>query len=1139
MLCLACKCENPEDKKFCGKCGARLAARCPKCGTENPPDNRFCGDCGTTLISAAPAKTRTVSSVGPLSRISSLHLGREQGAAILEGERKTVSPLFADIKGSMELIEDLDPEEARAIVDPALALMMDAVHRYDGYVAQSTGDGIFALFGAPIAYEDHAQRALYAALRMQEDLKRYSDELRKQGRAPVIIRVGVNTGEVVVRTIKTDETRSEYTPIGHSTSLASRLQSLASPGAIAISEPVRKLVEGYFTLKPLGPARIKGVSHPVNVYEVTGLGPIRTRLQRSANRGYTRFVGRQKEMSALQHAAEKARAGHGQIVSVMAEAGVGKSRLFHEFKLTSQSGFMVLETFSVSHGKASAYLPVLDLLWNYFGITSEDDRRARREKVTGRVIALDRSLEDILPYLFGLLGIVESDDPHAQMDAQVRKQRTLNAIKRLLLRESLNQPLMMIFEDLQWIDGETQKLFDLIADSIGGAKILMIVNYRPEYFHLWSGKAHYTYLRLDPLGKASAEEMLSHMLGEDDELAALKRIIIERTEGTPFFIEETVQVLLDEGSLVRNGTVKLTRPLAELKIPPTVQAILASRIDRLPPDAKDLLQTLAVIGREFTLSLVREAVGHSEDELNRLLNDLQLSEFIYEQPAVGDAEYTFKHSLTQEVAYNSVLMERRRQLHDRIGAALEALYATSLDDHLAELAHHFGHGNNLEKAVEYLGRAAQQAASRSALGEALAYARAGLAIVPTLAATAERGRLEFDLLSTLVRGAIAVEGWGSPQTTQGCQRMLELARESGDDVALFTALQGMWLDHHIAARYKQGAELARQMIELAERRGNPGELANAFFLQGLTRYFRGELGDALTAFNQAVAFCPDGAGRISFDGSDPQAATLSFSGLSTCIVGYPDRAINLFESAIKRCRELKQPFSLGYVLFHQTWICAARGDVLATQQVCEQLEAVSEEGGFTAFSGLNRIYQGWVASGQGEHERGIAMIRDGIANWANPLFTTVLSSILAEACLRAGRYQEAIDAVIVGRDHSSRTGEHYAESEIERVAGETLILMDAEKAVEAEQCLRRAVALARRQGAKWFELRATTSFARLLAKQGSRKEARTMLAEIEGWFTEGFDTADLKDAKALLDDLDDRMRVSVQDLSEQSDRSPH
>ena len=1038
---------------------------------------------------------------------------------MLEGERKTVSPLFADIKGSMELIEDLDPEEARAIVDPALALMIDAVHRYDGYVAQSTGDGIFALFGAPVAYEDHAQRALYAALRMQDDLRHYSDKLRSQGLAPVIIRVGVNTGEVVVRTIKIGETHSEYTPVGHSTSLASRLQSLAAPGAIAISEPVRKLVEGYFTLKPLGPVKVKGVSRPINIYEVTGLGPIRTRLQRSAHRGYTRFVGRQKEIAALEHAAEEARAGHGQIVAVMAEAGVGKSRLFHEFKLNSRAGFLVLETFSVSHGKASSYLPVLDLLWGYFRITSEDDHRMRREKVIRQVMALDRDLEDILPYLFGLLGIVEGYDPHAQMDARVRKRRTLDAIKRLLLRESLNQPLMMIFEDLQWIDAETQELFDLIADSIGTARVLMIVNYRPEYSDQWSGKEHYKYLRLEPLGKASAEEMLSALLGDGDDLAALKRLIIERTEGTPFFMEETVQVLLDEGSLVRNGTLKLTRPLSELKIPPTVQAILASRIDRLPRDAKDLLQMLAVIGREFTLSLLRAAVGESDDdELIRLLNQLQASDFIYEQPAVGDAEYTFKHSLTQEVAYNSVLMERRKHSHDRIGAALEKLHVNSLDDHLAELAHHYSRGNNLEKAVDYLGRAARQSASRSALGETFDYARSGLAIVPKLTPGEARSRIEFDLLSTMIRGATAIEGWGSPQTTQGFQRMLDLARELGDDVALSTALGGMWLDHHMAARYGEGAELARQMIELAEHRKSPVALADASFLQGLTFYFTGRLEDALSAFNRAIAACPEGAGRTSLPGSDPFANTLAFAGLSTCIVGYPDQGMNFFETALKRCRELNLPFSMGYVLFHQAWICAARGEVQRTQRVCEQLEAVAEEGGFQSFAGVNRIYQGWVASMQGQHEQGIEMIRSGMANWTNALFTTVVNSILAEACLRAQRYQEAMDAVAAGREHSSRTGEHYAASELERIAGETLVQTGAETA-KAEQCLRDAIALATQQGAKWFELRATRSLARMLAKEGRRDEARASLGNIYGWFTEGLDTPELKNTKELLDQL--------------------
>ena len=419
----------------------------------------------------------------------------------IDGERKTVTALFADIKGSTELEQDLDPEEARAIVDPALKLMIAAVHRYDGHVVQSTGDGIFAMFGAPLAHEDHPQRALYAGLRMQEELLRYGSKLQAEGRAPIEIRVGVNTGEVVVRSIATGDGQVEYTPIGHTTNLASRLQSLARTGTVAVSEQTRKLVEGYFQLKPLGPTRIKGVSEPVNVYEVIGLGPLRTRLQRSAGRGLSKFVGRQAEMESLKRAAEQAKAGRGQIVAAMAEAGVGKSRLFFEFKAVSQSGWMVLEAFSVSHGKASAFLPVIDLLRSYFKITPEDDERTRREKVTGRVLALDRSLEDALPYLYGLLGLTDENNQVAEVEAQTRKRRSLDAIKRILLRESLNQPLVVIFEDLHWIDNETQGFLNLLADSIGTARILLLFNYRPEYRHEWGNKTYYTQLRLDPLGK--------------------------------------------------------------------------------------------------------------------------------------------------------------------------------------------------------------------------------------------------------------------------------------------------------------------------------------------------------------------------------------------------------------------------------------------------------------------------------------------------------------------------------------------------------------------------------------------------------------------------------------------------------------
>jgi class 3 adenylate cyclase len=374
----------------------------------------------------------------------------------LEGERKTVTALFADIKGSMELMEDLDPEEARAIIDPTLKLMIDAVHRYDGYIVQSTGDGIFALFGAPVAHEDHPQRALYSALRMHEAMRQYGERLRADKGLNLQLRIGVNLGEVVVRTIQTGTEHAGYSPIGHSTSLAARLQTLATPGSTVISGKMRALTEGYFQLKALGPTRIKGVSEPVELFEVTGLGPLRTRLQRAAGRGLTKFIGREREMEGLRHAAGMVHEGRGQIVAVMAEPGVGKSRLFHEFKLRSQSGWMVLEAFSVSHGKASAYLPVIELLHGYFGIDPKDDGRKRREKVNGRIVTLDPALEDTRPYLFALLGLVEGDDPLAQMDGEVKKRRTIDIIKRILLRESLNQPLMLIFEDLHWI-GSTSR----------------------------------------------------------------------------------------------------------------------------------------------------------------------------------------------------------------------------------------------------------------------------------------------------------------------------------------------------------------------------------------------------------------------------------------------------------------------------------------------------------------------------------------------------------------------------------------------------------------------------------------------------------------------------------------------------------
>jgi class 3 adenylate cyclase len=702
MRCSNCRSENPAGKRFCGDCGAALENRCPKCGAQNPSGNRFCGDCGTVLVASRADHSPPFSS-GTAEIATSAEPTDSVGP---DGERKTVTAVFADLKGSTELMHNLDPEIARAIVDPALKIMVEAVSFYDGYVVQSTGDGIFALFGAPLAHEDHPQRALYAALRMQQGLRKYARWLSSENKPRLEARFGAHSGEVVMRAVETGG-RVEYAPVGYVANLAARMQTVAPAGGIAISEETRRLVEGYLELLALGPTEVRGVAEPVNVYEVIGPGRSLTHFQLSTQRGLTKFVGRKEELAQLRRAFQLARNGRGQIAAIVAEAGTGKSRLVYEFKTLLPAECKLLEAYSVSHGKASPWLPVLELLRRYFGVLDTDDPTARREKIQDSLLALDPTLADARLYLWNLLAIQEQLDPLSQMDPQVKRQRTLDAIKRIILRESNNQPVVIIFEDLHWIDAETQALLNLLADSIVNAPVLLLVNYRPEYRHEWGNKSYYSQLGLAVLDSGAVGEMLTMLLGDNTELDPLKRVIIERTEGNPFFVEEMLQALFDEGALVRNGVVKVVRPLTQVRLPVTIQGILAARIDRQPTKHKQLLQTLAVMGRESRLDLIKQVAPTPEPQLQRILTELQASEFIYEQPGFPDDEYVFKHALTQEVAYNSLLIERRKVLHERVGRALESMFSGQLDDQISELAHHYSHSDNIVKAVEYLERAGQ------------------------------------------------------------------------------------------------------------------------------------------------------------------------------------------------------------------------------------------------------------------------------------------------------------------------------------------------------------------------------------------------------------------------------------------------
>ena len=659
----------------------------------------------TPAATPAPAQERSPLAYTPSYLTEKILASR----ASLEGERKQVTVLFADIKDSTELIRDLDPEAAQRLLDPALHRMMDAAHRFEGTVNQVLGDGIMALFGAPIAHEDHALRACYAALAMQAALREHTEVVRRQYGLELRIRVGLNAGEVVVRAIGND-LHMDYSAVGQTTHLAARMEQLATPGSIRLTAATLRLVEGLVRVAALGPIPVKGLPEPVEVFELLGASGLRRRLQAAAARGLTRFVGRQRECDAIQQALKRAGASHGQVVALVGEAGVGKSRLVYEVVHSHHTqGWRVLESASVSYGKATPYFPVIDLLRRYCHVDDGDDARTIRAKVTGQVLTLDEALQETLPALLALLDALPADSPFARLDPPQRRQRTLDALKRVLLRETQVQPLLLVFEDLHWIDAETQALLDSLVESLPTARLLLLVNYRPEYQHAWGSKTYYTQLRLDPLPPASADEFLQALLGDDPSLEPLKRLLIACTEGNPFFLEESVRTLVETGVLVgQPGAYRLAKPFDSLQVPATVHAVLAARIDRLPAEEKRLLQTAAVIGTEVPFSLLQAIAELPEDTLHGGLAHLQAAEFLYETRLFPEREYTFKHALTHEVAYSGLLQERRRVLHARIVDAMETLSADRLGEQVERLAHHALRGEVWDKALAYCRQAGEK-----------------------------------------------------------------------------------------------------------------------------------------------------------------------------------------------------------------------------------------------------------------------------------------------------------------------------------------------------------------------------------------------------------------------------------------------
>jgi predicted ATPase/class 3 adenylate cyclase len=942
MRCSRCGSDTPEGAKFCIECGTPQRARCPQCGADTLPRARFCAECGTPL-SGQPAVPPAPHLQSPVSYTPG-HLVEKilTSKTALEGERKQVTVLFADLKGSMELLADRDPEEARQLLDPVLERMMAAVHRYEGTVNQVMGDGIMALFGAPIAHEDHAVRACYAALAMQASVTQYAAEVQRTKGVPIQMRVGLNSGEVVVRSIGSD-LHMDYTAVGQTTHLAARMEQMAMPGSILITAEVLRLVEGYVQVVPLGPVPVKGVPEPAEVYEVTGAGPVRTRLQAAAVRGLTRFVGRDPELDQLRQALERAGSGQGQVVAVIGEPGVGKSRLFWEFTQSHRTqGWLPLDSHSVSYGKATPYLPVIDLLKTYCQIEARDDLRRTREKLTGKLLTLDETLRPTLPALLALLDVPVEDAPWQTLDPPQRRQRTLDAVKCLLLRESQVQPLLLVFEDLHWIDAETQALLDSLIESLPTARLLLLVNYRPEYQHGWGSKTYYTQLRLDPLPPASADELLQALVGENPSVAPLKQLLIARTQGNPFFLEESVRTLVETGVLVgAPGAYVLGKPLDSLQVPATVQAVLAARIDRLPAEEKRLLQTAAVIGTEVPWPLLQAIADAPDEAIHRALAHLQAAEFLYETRLFPEPEYTFKHALTHEVAYGGLLQERRRALHAQIVEALEALTGDRLAEQVERLAHHALRGEVWDKALAYGREAGEKALARSAHREAMGYFEQALSALPHLPEQRDTREQAIDLRLAL-RSALAPSGdlgrilvrlheaeslamalddsrrlgrvllflashcnqvGAYDQAIAAAQRALALATAGGD--VILQANQYLGQAYEAQGNYRRAIDYTVASLDRTRRHERFGQV----FLPAVTSHARlatchAELG----MFAEGRALGDEGL-RIAEAVAHPGSPMRAYHGLGLLALGQGDlpRALPRLERAMGICQEADLP----------------------------------------------------------------------------------------------------------------------------------------------------------------------------------------------------------------------------------------
>ena len=757
MKCQKCQTENPETRKFCRECGAKLVLLCPKCNSENLPGDKFCGECGHNFTIPSESPPKELSFEEKLDKIQRYFpkgltekiLGQRDK---IEGERKQVTVMFCDMEGFTPLVEGLGPEEAYSIMDQVYEILIHKVHDYEGTVNEMTGDGIMALFGAPIALEDAPQRAIRSAYAIHREMARFSDKLNqeREGIPPLKMRVGIHTGPVVVGTLGND-LRVEFKAVGDTVNLASRVEGLAKSGTTYVTEATYKLTEGLFLFEALGEKDIKGKQEAVKTYQVIGPSTSRTRFDVSADRGLTPFIGRRRELELLLDSFERVKAGRGQAVSLVAEAGVGKSRLLYEFrKAVSSEDVTFLEGRCLSYSRGVAFYSIIDILKANFDIREGDRDLEIREKIKRGINLVKADEDSTLPYFLELFSVKKSGIDKFSLSPEGKKDQIIEAVKRITLKGSEIRPLILSYEDLHWIDKSSEDLLKHILESIPGARILMIFTYRPEFVHTWGSKSYHSQVTLNRLSNRESLTMITNLLGTEEIDRHLEDMMLEKTEGIPFFIEELVKSLKDLNIIeTKNGKYYLAKNIEEVSLPSTIQDVIMARVDSLPEGAKELLQTGSVIEREFSHKLIKRVTSLSQEELLSHLSALKDAELLYERGIYPESTYVFKHALTREVVYESILTKRKKRLHKEIGNAIEDLYKDNIVEHYEILAEHYITSEDYEQGAEYSRLAGKKAVKTASFVDAVVYGEKRIFCLEKLPVTADAQKKVIDARTTL------------------------------------------------------------------------------------------------------------------------------------------------------------------------------------------------------------------------------------------------------------------------------------------------------------------------------------------------------------------------------------------------------